>query len=128
MLKKRILSIGHNFALLRFRNAVIQNAGYQVTTTKETDLVVELAGKHNFAAVVICSSVPAYLRQTIASELKRLRPAIPLIIVCVDSEHDCLRGFAEEVVTVPASGSQQALVDAIARVAERPQEDQREII
>lgn len=89
---------------------------------------MELAGKQDFAAVVICSSIPAYLREPIACELKRLRPAIPLIIVCVDGEYDFFPGWAEEVVMVPPSGSQQALIDAITRVAGGPQEDQRKII
>ena len=65
ILRKRILSIGHNLALLRFRNAVIQDAGYQVTTTKEIGVVMGLAGNLDFVAVVICSSIPASLREPI---------------------------------------------------------------
>ena len=122
-MKTRILSIGHNSDLLRFRNGVIQNAGYEVTTTKETELVVKLASKNDFAAVVICSSIPSYLRENIARELKRLRPAVPLIIVCVNGEGSCFQNLGEDVVILPPGSSQQPLIDAIARAAGRPEKD-----
>jgi DNA-binding response OmpR family regulator len=127
-LQKRILSIGHNFALLRFRNVAIQNAGYQVTTTKETELAVELASKQDFAAVVICSSVPGHLRENIARELRRLRPILSVIVICEEGERDCLKGLAQEVVSAPHPGSQQPVIDAIKRVVDRQEEDQRKTL
>ena len=112
----KILSIGHNFSRLRLRNAAIQNAGYQVVTTRETALVLDLARKQDFDAVVICSSIPAHLREHIARELKRLRPTQPLIVICEAGERDCFLDLAEEVVDAPHSGSQQPVIAAIRRV------------
>jgi hypothetical protein len=62
-LQKKILSIGHNFDLLRFRNTVIQNAGFHVITTKETALVLEVVRKQDFDAGVICNSFPTHLNK-----------------------------------------------------------------
>ncbi len=127
-LQKKILSIGHNFDLLRFRNAVIQNAGYQVITTKETALVLQVVSKQNIDAVVICNSVPAHLKENIARELKRLKPNLPLIIICSDHERNRLKNLAEEVVIAPRGASQQPLIEAIGRVAGRPDENQKKVV
>ncbi len=131
-LDKKILSAGHNFARLRFRNNVIQDAGYQVVTTQEAPLILELATKQQFDAIVICSSIAPFLREQIARDLKRLRPSVPLIIIC---DHDCeedeqkrLRQVVDEVVIAPPNGSQQVMLDAIKRVTSPPEEDQEEAI
>lgn len=122
------MSIGHNFTRLRLRNDAIQSAGYQVVTTRETDVVLELAGKQDFDVIVICSSIPSHLRENIARELKRLKAIPPLIIICEDHERDCFRGLAEEVVYVPHTGSQQPVIDAIARVVGQREEDRRKAL
>ncbi|HKU25682.1 MAG TPA: hypothetical protein VJQ54_09435, partial [Candidatus Sulfotelmatobacter sp.] len=72
-MKTKILSTGHNLAALKTRNTVLEEAGYQVTTTRDTGLVSELVAKDHFEAVVICNSVPDYLRENLARELRRLR-------------------------------------------------------
>jgi DNA-binding response OmpR family regulator len=127
-LQGRILSIGHNLTRLRFRNAAIQSAGYQVVTTRETAIVLDLARKQDFDAIVICSSVPSHLRENIARELKRLTAIPPLIVICEVHEPDCFRGLAEEVVYMPHTGSQQPVIDAIRRVVDTQEEDQREAL
>ena len=123
-----ILSIGHNLARLRLRNAAIQKAGYQVTITQETALGLDLASNQLFDAIVICNSIPVYLREDIAREFKRLRTVPPLIIVCEEREHDSFRGLAEEVVYVSPTGSQQPVVDAIRRIVGRQRQDRRKAL
>jgi DNA-binding NarL/FixJ family response regulator len=125
-LYKKVLSAGHNVDRLRFRNAVIENAGYQVVTTKEARLILDLATKQEFDAFVICSYIVAVLREQIARDLKRLKPSVPLIIIC---DHDCereekerLRRVADEVVIAPPTGSQQVVLDAIERVTSPSEE------
>ena len=113
---------------LRLRNAAIQNAGYQVVTTRETKLVLDLARKQDFDAVVICSSIPLYLRENIVRELKRLRPTLPLIVICEEGERDCFHGLATEVVYAPEKGPQQPVIDAIRLVVGRPVADQKKIV
>lgn len=127
-MQKKILSAGHNVNRLRLRNIVIQNAGYQVVTTKETRLILELAARQEFDAIVICSSIVAFLREQIARDLKRLKPSVPLIIIC---DHDCekdeekrLRQVADEVVIAPPTESQQGVLDAIERLTSPSEEDQ----
>lgn len=121
ILGKRILSIGHSSTLLRLRNAVLQQAGYQVTTTKESALVLELVKKQDFHAVVICSSVPAVLRGQIAHQVKRLKPSIPLIVICEGEECSAFKKLAE-IVIAPPGVSEQSLIEAVTRVTTQTEE------
>jgi DNA-binding response OmpR family regulator len=112
-LKLRILSIGHSASLLKLRNTTIQQAGYQVTTTKETALLLELAERQDFDAIVMCSSIPLLLREHLAHQLKRMRPSVPLIIICAEEERQHFLRVAEAVIAPP--GTRQPLVEAIGR-------------
>ena len=116
-MKTKILSTGHNLAALKTRNTVLEEAGYQVTTTRDTGLVSELVAKDHFEAVVICNSVPDYLRENLARELRRLRPTMPLVIICADSatEQERFRHLADEIV-IAQQGLSQPLIDAVSRV------------
>ena len=78
---KTIISSGHNIALLRVRNAIIQEAGYAVLTSKESAMILQMAKANHAAAVVLCSSIPVLLRANLARDLKKVRPNLPLIII-----------------------------------------------
>ena len=119
-MQKKILSAGHNFALLRVRNTLLEQAGHHVTTTREIQLIPELIRKDHFSAVVICSSVPMHLREILAQEVKRSKPAVPLVVICAhEKELDHFRRLAEETV-LAALGISQALLEAVTRVAGQP--------
>lgn len=96
---------------------MLEQTGYQVTTTREISLVSQLAGSLRFDAVVICNSIPVFLRESLARELKGLIPALPLIIICgaTLNEQERFRGLAEEIV-LAQDGKFQQLIDALARV------------
>ncbi|MFL6439565.1 MAG: hypothetical protein ACJ71Q_18480 [Terriglobales bacterium] len=116
---KIILSAGHSVTLLRSRNALIQSAGYQVVTTRESHLLLNLAGKQHFDAVVLCNSIPAPLRKGIASELKLLKPTLPVVILCTESEQHEFLNVGEKVV-LSEHGVSQPLLEAISKVAGEP--------
>lgn len=109
---KKILSTGHNTALLKVRNAVIQAAGYQVVTSKEVDLILDIARKRDFAAVVICSSIPAYQRKNLANELKRIKPGLPLAFEVAQELNLPLDIFIVRKLGVP--GQEELAMGAIA--------------
>jgi DNA-binding NtrC family response regulator len=110
----KILSIGHNSTLLRLRNKALQRAGYDVTTTKETALVLELARKKRFDAVVLCCSISPGLRKQIAHELKQIKPGLPVIVLCHDEEYQSLNALSGMVV-VAAESSHEPLINALTR-------------
>ena len=90
--------------------------------------MLDLAHKQDFDAVVVCSSIPLYLRENIVRELKRLRPTLPLIVICEEGERDCFHGLATEVVYAPEKGPQQPVIDAIRLVVGRQRSDQKKIV
>lgn len=86
-----------------------------------------MARKQDFDAVVLCSSVPVVLRKRIARQLKGLKPATPLIVICEPEECNAFKRLAEAVIA-PEAASEQTLVEAIRRLVPSEQEQQRKII
>ena len=117
--QKQILSAGSNAALLRLRNSFIQTAGYHVVTTKESQLVVEIAAQQPFDAVVLCNSMPLRVREELARELKKRIPTVPLVIICEHEEQRSFHELADKVV-VAEHGVSQPLMEAIFQVAGDP--------
>ena len=118
-MERRILSTGHNAAALRLRNAALQEAGYEVTTTKETGLLLDLVFMHDFEAVVLCGSIPASLRESLARELKRLKPRQSIIVICADQDEQKLfESLADESV-IAAEEASGPLIEAANRIADK---------
>jgi DNA-binding NtrC family response regulator len=116
-----IISSGLNVALLRVRNAIIQQAGYAVLTSKESAMVLNMAEKNHVGAVVLCSSIPIQLRANLVRELKKVRPDLPVIAIYSDGEDEQLRAIADYLVP-SIHGIAQPLVEAIAKAAGEPEE------
>ena len=119
--QKRILSAGHNAALLRVRNTIIETAGYHVVTTKESDLLLDLLARQPFDAIVLCSSIPAHIRENIAREVKALKPKMPLVIICSQDEEQRFARLADQTVRAE-EGVSQPLIEAISRLAGDPED------
>ena len=97
-----------------------------MTTTRDTGFVLELVAKDHFEVVVICNSVPAHLRENLARELKRLRPSMPLVIICGDTaaEQERFRHLGDEIV-IAQNALSQPLTEAVSRVIDNPLESRR---
>jgi DNA-binding response OmpR family regulator len=106
---------------LRLRNSFIETAGYQVVTTKESALLLDLATKQDFDAVVLCSSIPARTQENIARDLKKVKPNLPLVIICAADDQHRFAGLAQAVV-VAEDGVSQPLMEAIFSLAGDPDE------
>jgi DNA-binding NtrC family response regulator len=117
---KNILSAGHNSAVLRLRNAVIETAGYRVVTTKESQLLLELAQNRDFDAVVLCNTIPTDLRESVVRELKSLRPNLPVVVLCHPREESRFENLADAVV-VAQHGTSQPLIEALSKCVNDPE-------
>jgi DNA-binding NtrC family response regulator len=115
---KKIISSGHNVALLRVRNAMIQQAGYEVVTSKESAIILEMIEKQDFAAAVLCNSIPVHLRVHLSREIKKLKPALPLIIIFSEGEEQQLHALADHLV--PSIHDAQVLLEAVTKAAGEP--------
>jgi CheY-like chemotaxis protein len=114
--RKKILSAGHNAALLRLRNNIIETAGYLVVTTKESKVLLQLAEAEQFDAVVLCSSIPVHLQQVIVREIKQRKPELPVVVICPQPEQERFQTLADAIVSAEF-GISQPLVEAIAQCA-----------
>jgi len=118
--RKRILSSGQNSALLKLRNSFMQTAGYQVVTTKESDLLLDIAGKQQFDAIVLCSSIPANIQERMARQLREITPNTPLILICSYESQKLLRPLADRVI-IAEHGVSQPLIEAVFECAGDPE-------
>jgi CheY-like chemotaxis protein len=117
--QKRILSAGHNTALLRVRNNLIETGGYHVVTTKESRMVLELLAKQHFDAIVLCNSIPGHIQENIAREAKALQPEVPLIVICARDDASRFKAIADRIV-LAEQGVSQPLLEAISALAGDP--------
>jgi DNA-binding NtrC family response regulator len=112
---KRILSTSWNPAILKERNWVIESAGYDVVTTRESRMFLRLAEKQNFDAALIGDSIPIDLRAQLAKEAKQLNPTLPLVIICRQGEESRVRAYAQ--VVVKSTDKPELLIRAIRSAA-----------
>jgi len=77
---KRILSTSRNLAVLRTRNLVLQSAGYEVVTTRDSDEFIHLLADEPFDAVVLGDSIDLDARIQLAGKCRQCKPHIPLLV------------------------------------------------
>jgi CheY-like chemotaxis protein len=119
MAPKKILSSGLNGALLRVRNAVMEMAGYDVVTTRESAVFMDLLARQEFDGAVLCSSIPKQLRLDLARRIKKEKPELPLVVLYVDGEKEEFQSVADEMVT-SMHDIAQPLLEALTRVVGQP--------
>ena len=95
---KRILSTSWNPAVLKTRNWVIESAGYDVVTTRESRMFLRLAEEQHFDAALIGDSIPIHLRAQLAKDAKQANPSLPLVIICRAGEESRVREYAQAIV------------------------------
>jgi DNA-binding NtrC family response regulator len=117
--QKRILSVGHNSALLRVRNNLMETGGYHVVTTKESGMLMELLAKQHFDALVLWSSIPAHIQENIAREAKAVKAKVPLIVICARGDEARFQRLADRIV-LAEQGVSQPLLEAVLAVAGDP--------
>lgn len=98
---------------------MIETAGYQVITTKESHVLLQLAESEHFDAVVLCSSIPVHLQEVIVRQIKQRKPGLPVVVICPQPEQERFQKLAD--ATVPAEfGISQPLIETIANCAGEP--------
>jgi DNA-binding response OmpR family regulator len=82
----QILSVGSDPELMSTRTLVLLSAGYQVDTSSTAEQALQVFAHGNFAAVIICHSIPEPQRITLIKGLRALRPDVPIIVIRIDGE------------------------------------------
>jgi CheY-like chemotaxis protein len=76
-----VLCIDDNQDVLECEKAFLEGFGYTVLTAPSGDKGLELAALHSVDVVILDSFMPATSRQSVALELRRLRPQAPIILL-----------------------------------------------
>ncbi len=76
-----LLCIDDDPACLRLRKTVLENFGYQVWTSRSGREGLELLHSRSFDAVLVDYQMPGMNGVQVASEIRRLKPHIPILML-----------------------------------------------
>lgn len=113
-----VLSVSQHSATQITRNLILERAGYQVLSTGDLKEAVRLFENNEVHAVVLGDSISPERRHELGSSLKRLKPPVPIVMVCRISDSRALREMADE--HVDAFEDPRFLLEALERVLQRP--------
>jgi DNA-binding response OmpR family regulator len=110
---KRIISTSYNTTVLKLRNLIIERMGYQVTTSKDSSVVLDLIARNDFDGAVVGDSIPFDLRVALLRDIRKIAPALPIVALYRGNEDHGLRGLADQLVG--SMEGLEALMSAIIR-------------
>lgn len=113
-MSRTVLSVSQHSATQITRNLILERAGYGVLSAGDPREAVSLFQQNEVHAVILGDSISPEKRQELGSSLKRLKPDIPIVMVCRITDSRALREMADE--QVEALADPQLLLEALARV------------
>jgi DNA-binding NtrC family response regulator len=117
---KRVLSTSWDAAVLKTRNLLIENAGYEVMTTRKGDAFLKLLREEHFDVAVVGDSIVLDARVNLVTRAKLLKPDLPLVVLvrtAAEAQHflavadyvvEALRGPEELIAAVRAAAGDEA--------------------
>jgi DNA-binding NtrC family response regulator len=112
-MRRTVLSVSQHSATQITRNLILERAGYRVLSTGDPSEAVQLFEHNVIDAVVLGDSISAEKRQHLGSSFKRLKPPVPIVMLCKMSDSRALRSLADE--QVESFEDPEALLEALAR-------------
>jgi len=83
---RTILCIDDDDGVLSYHRALLERRGYEVLTAASARQGLEIASACGVAAVIVDYHMPEMDGHEVATEIKRLRPQIPIVMVSSDEE------------------------------------------
>jgi CheY-like chemotaxis protein len=83
---KTILCIDDDDGVLSYHRALLERRGYEVLTAASARQGLQIAKACAVAAVILDYHMPEMNGHEVASEIKRIRPQIPIIMVSSDNQ------------------------------------------
>lgn len=84
--RKTILCIDDDDSTLRYQRALLERRGYSVLTAASARQGLQIAAACVLAAVIVDYHMPEMNGHEVATEIKRLRPDTPIIMLSSDEE------------------------------------------
>lgn len=119
-----ILSVSPHSATQITRNLILERAGYKVIAAGDLKEALQLFEQRDVDAVLLADSMSAEYREKLGASLKRLKPAVPIVMLCKMGDPRTLRQIADE--QVESGDGPQSLLDGLARALKRDQENREE--
>lgn len=91
---KTILCIDDDYSMLNYQRALLERRGFTVLTAASARQGLQIAVACAVAAVIVDYHMPDMNGHELATEIKRLRPHIPIVMVSSDD------GIAEHALKV----------------------------
>jgi CheY-like chemotaxis protein len=112
---KTILCIDDDDSMLGYQRALLERRGFAVLTAASARQGLQIAATCAVAAVIVDYHMPEMNGHEVATEIKRLRPQVPIVMVSSDEE---IPEHALNVVDAFVSKNEAAsrLVPVIARI------------
>ncbi|MGD0510086.1 MAG: response regulator [Terriglobales bacterium] len=92
--RKTILCVDDDDSMLRYQRALLERRGFTVLTAASARQGLQIAVACAVAAVIVDYHMPDMNGHELATEIKRLRPQVPIVMVSSDD------GIAEQVLKV----------------------------
>ncbi len=115
MRKVKLLSAGYDLELLSLRNAILRQAGYEVTNAITHDQVLSLAPEVDGA--ILGNGIPSLDRAFLTAQLRELYPNLPIVVIHQTNEED---GGKSATVLINALDGPRALLDVLEHIFEAP--------
>jgi CheY-like chemotaxis protein len=113
--RKTILCIDDDYSMLNYQRALLERRGFTVLTAASARQGLQIAVACAVAAVIVDYHMPDMNGHELATEIKRLRPHIPIVMVSSD---DGIAEHALEVVDafVSKNDATRRLLPVITRI------------
>jgi len=79
--RKTILCIDDDDGILRYHRELLERRGFSVVTTASARKGVQIAAALTVAAVIVDYNMPEMNGHEVATEIKRIRPQVPIVMV-----------------------------------------------
>ena len=84
--RKTILCIDDDHSILGYQRALLERRGFSVLTAASARQGIQIAAACALAAVIVDYHMPEMNGHEVATEIKRLRPQVPIVMVSSDDE------------------------------------------
>jgi CheY-like chemotaxis protein len=115
--QKMLLCIDDSQAILDYERRIFEQSGYVVVTEASARQGLRLATSFGFDAVLLDYRMPEMSGHDLASEIRRLRPKTPVVMVSGSDIPEETRRLVDAVV--PKDDVNRELVPTVARLCDR---------
>src|ERR1700733_4564634 len=84
--RKTILCIDNDDSMLGYQRALLERRGFAVLTAASARKGIQIAAAAAVAAVIVDYHMPEMNGHEVATEIKRIRPRLPIVMVSSDNQ------------------------------------------